>query len=94
MKSTSPILFLLQKIRDEAHRFAITFHRKRRSKAMIKTALVDIPGIGPAKSKLLLRHFGSVKKIIEVTKEALDQVPGLSEANKEAILDFAKKSGK
>lgn len=90
LKSTSPVLFLIQKIRDEAHRFAITFHRKRRSKATLKTALIDIPGIGPAKSKLLLRHFGSVKKIVEATSEQLDQVQGLSQANIEAILQFAK----
>lgn len=88
LRHTSPILFLLQQIRDEAHRFAITFHRKRRSKATLKTALSEIPGIGPAKSKLLLRHFGSVKKIREANDEELKSVKGLSQANLEALKKF------
>jgi excinuclease ABC subunit C len=88
LRSTSPILFLLQQIRDEAHRFAITFHRKRRSKATLKTALEDIPGIGPVKCKKLLRHFGSVKKLCEATEEQLREAPGLSEVNVQELLKF------
>ncbi len=87
-RKTSPILFLLQQIRDEAHRSAITFHRKRRSKKLIKSVLDDIPGIGAAKRKKLLRHFGSVKKIREATKEELLKVKGLSERDVKAIQDF------
>lgn len=87
-RKTSPILFLLQQIRDEAHRSAITFHRKRRSKKLIKSVLDDIPGIGAAKRKKLLRHFGSVKKIREATKEELLKVKGLSERDAKAIQDF------
>lgn len=86
LRKNSPVLFLLQQIRDEAHRFAITFHRQRRNKQTLKTSLLDIPGIGPGKSKLLLRHFGSVKKINEATREELLQVKGLSKANVDAIL--------
>ncbi len=88
LKPTSPILFLLQQIRDEAHRFAISFHRKRRSKTSIKTALEGVPGIGPAKRKLLLRHFGSVKKMCEAGEEGLRKVPGLNQSNIKALLIF------
>ncbi len=92
LRSTSPILFLLQQIRDEAHRFAITFHRKRRSKATLKTALEEIPGIGPVKCKMLLRHFGSVKKLREATEAQLREAPGLSEANIQELLKFIAQS--
>lgn len=88
LKSHSPILFLLQQIRDEAHRFVLTFQRKRRSKQTIRTALAEIPGIGPAKCKILLRHFGSLKKILEASLEELGQVKGLSQANIQAIEKF------
>ena len=60
---TSEGLYLLQRVRDEAHRFAITFHRQRRSKAMTASALDEIPGLGDTRRKALLRHFGSVKKV-------------------------------
>ncbi len=81
----SNILFLLQQIRDEAHRFAITFQRKRRNKKSMKSALEDIPGIGPVKQKALLRHFGSLKRILEASPEDLKQVKGITQANVEAI---------
>lgn len=87
-RHTSPVLFMLQQIRDEAHRFALSFHQKRRAKATIKTALEEIPGIGPVKRKLLLRHFGSVKKILEATEEDLKQLSSLSKVNIDAILHF------
>ncbi len=86
LRSNSPILFLLQQIRDEAHRRAINFHRHRRSKKLIKSSLDDIKGIGPAKRKLLLNHFGSVKKLKEATMEELKSVKGLSQANINAIV--------
>lgn len=91
LKSTSPILFLLQQIRDEAHRVAITFQRKRRSKKIIGSSIETIPGIGPAKRKKLLAHFGSLKKIKEASIEQLQEVKGLSKANIQAILDFQTK---
>lgn len=92
LKRNSPILFLLQQIRDEAHRFALTFHRQRRSKQMLRTELLNIPGIGPSKSKLLLRHFGSLQRIREASREELAQVKGISKTNVEAILAFLKRS--
>lgn len=88
LRQNSPILFLLQRIRDEAHRFAITFHRKRRSKETLKSKVDEIPGIGPVKRGILLRHFGSVKKLLEATEEQLHEVKSLSEANIRAILEF------
>lgn len=94
LKKNSPVLFLLQKMRDEAHRFAITFHRKRRSKNVLKSSLDDIPGIGPKKRKLLLTHFGSVKKIREATIEELQAVKGISLANAKAVHIFFIKQSK
>ncbi len=78
LRPNSQMLFLLQRIRDEAHRFAITFHRKRRAKALLHSPLDNVPGIGPAKKKALLRHFGSAKKALAATPEELAQVKGIS----------------
>jgi len=78
-------LYLIQRIRDEAHRFAITAHRARRLKQGMASALDSIPGIGPAKRKALLKHFGSVDKIREASLEALSAVPGITPALAESI---------
>lgn len=88
LNKSSRLLFLLQKIRDEAHRVAITFHRKRRSKQTVRSALDDVPGIGPVKRKLLLRHFGSISKIEVANEESLKAVKGISAANIESIKTF------
>lgn len=85
LRHNSSILFLLQQIRDEAHRVAITFQRKRRSKKTLTSALDAIRGIGPQKKKALLRHFGSLKKTKEASLEDLQKTPGISKANAEAI---------
>ena len=77
---TSEGLYLLQRVRDEAHRFAIAFHRQRRSKAMTSSALDGIPGLGETKRKALLRHFGSVKKIRAASAEELQAVSGIGPA--------------
>lgn len=81
-------LFFLQRIRDEAHRFAIEYQKKRRTKGVIRTLLADIPGIGPAKQKKLLKHFGSVKKVGEADRESLLQVKGLTVKDVESILYY------
>ncbi len=73
-------LFLMQRVRDEAHRFAITFHRQKRSKAMTVSALDEIPGLGPAKQKALLKHFGSVKKLRAASAEEILEVNGFGPA--------------
>jgi len=77
---TSEGLYLLQRVRDEAHRFAITFHRQRRSKAMTASALDGIPGLGETRRKALLRHFGSVKKVRAAGVEELQAVSGIGPA--------------
>lgn len=84
----SSVLFLLQRIRDEAHRFVLAYQQVRRKKATIKSALDDIVGIGPVKKKKLIHAFGSVKAIREATLEELQQVPGLSKKDAQTIHDF------
>jgi excinuclease ABC subunit C len=72
------LLLFLQSIRDEAHRFAISFHRQRRLKTMLRSDLDSIPGIGKKRKAALLIHFGSIKKIKAATIEELSAVPGIS----------------
>jgi len=71
-------LYMIQRVRDEAHRYAITSHRKRRDKAGVASRLDAIPGIGPAKRKALLTHFGSLQKIQDASLEDLQAVPGVN----------------
>jgi excinuclease ABC subunit C len=73
----TPELQLLQRVRDEAHRFAITHHRTRRDRAMTTSILDDLPGIGPARKRTLLTHFGSPEAVLAATREQLEAVPGL-----------------
>jgi excinuclease ABC subunit C len=73
----SAALHLLQRARDEAHRFAIEFHRGRRDKAMTRSVLDDLPGVGPARKRLLLNHFGSPDRFLAASREDLEAVPGL-----------------
>src|SRR5271165_6331943 len=77
LEHSTPELQLLQRVRDEAHRFAITHHRGRRDKAMTSSLLDDLPGIGPARKRALLRHFGSPEAILAASREELQAVPGL-----------------
>ena len=74
---STPELQLLQRVRDEAHRFAITHHRGRRDKAMTSSLLDDLPGIGPSRKRALLTHFGSPDAVVAATNEELQAVPGL-----------------
>ncbi len=74
---TSEALYLLQRVRDEAHRFAITYHRQKRSKAMTTSALDGIAGLGETRRKALLAHFGSLKRLRQADVEAVMQVPGI-----------------
>ncbi|MBF5058565.1 excinuclease ABC subunit UvrC [Candidatus Neptunochlamydia vexilliferae] len=87
----SSTLFILQQIRDEAHRVAITHHRKRRTKRIIQTELDTLPGIGPKKRSLLLKHFGSVKQIKKASREALERAPGLTKKDIETIFTWKSK---
>ncbi|MEV7635831.1 excinuclease ABC subunit UvrC [Pseudarthrobacter enclensis] len=83
---TSQGLYLLQRIRDEAHRFAISFHRQKRGKAMTVSALDGVPGLGASKRKALLSHFGSVKSVKAATAEELAQAKGIGPALAGAIV--------
>jgi excinuclease ABC subunit C len=73
---TSEGLYLLQRLRDEAHRFAITHHRSRRSKSMVESLLDDVPGLGEVRRRTLLTHFGSLRKLRAATLEEIAEVPG------------------
>ena len=75
---TSQGLFLVQRVRDEAHRFAITYHRQRRSKSSTRSAIDLVPGIGPKRRRMLLRRFGSVKALREASLEDVAAVPGMT----------------
>lgn len=79
-------MFLVQRVRDEAHRFAITFHRQRRSKAMTVSELDSVPGLGPSRRAALLKHFGSVKRLKEATPEQVAEVPGIGPRSAEGIV--------
>ena len=73
----TPELQLLQRVRDEAHRFAITHHRIRRDKAMTESIMDDLPGVGPARKRALLKHFGSPEAVLGASREQLEAVPGV-----------------
>ena len=68
---------LLQRVRDEAHRFALEGHRRRRGRAMTTSVLDDLPGIGPARKRALLGHFGSPERVLSASREELESVPGI-----------------
>jgi excinuclease ABC subunit C len=83
---TSEGLYLLQRVRDEAHRFAITYHRQKRSKAMTVSALDNIPGLGATRRKALLARFGSLKRLRAASVEELTEVPGIGPQTAAAIV--------
>jgi excinuclease ABC subunit C len=87
LKRNSNALFLLQRVRDEAHRFAITYHRKLRSRQTLYSALDRIPGVGAARKRALLRAFGSVKRIEEASLEELLKMPSMNEQLARDILE-------
>lgn len=82
---TSEGLYLLQRVRDEAHRFAISHHRNRRSKSMVESVLDGVPGLGEVRRKTLLRHFGSLRKLRAATVEEIAAVPGVGPRTAAAI---------
>ncbi|MGW4245905.1 excinuclease ABC subunit UvrC [Nocardia sp. NPDC004722] len=86
MPRTSEALYLLQRVRDEAHRFAITFHRSKRSRRMTASALDSVPGLGAARKTALVQHFGSVAKLKQATVEQITEVPGIGVATAKAVL--------
>ncbi len=85
LPSGSPSLYLIKRVRDESHRFAITFHRELRDKAMTKSVLDDIEGVGPTRKKALMRRFGSMKKLRAATEEEIAETPGIPRAVAESV---------
>jgi excinuclease ABC subunit C len=88
LRQNSAELFVLTRLRDEAHRFAITFHRKLRRERNFQSVLESIPGIGEGRKKALLRHFGSLRKVKEASRQELAQVDGFGEKQAEAVFEF------
>ena len=84
----SPALHLIQRVRDEAHRFCITHHRGLRQKAGMHSRLEDIPGIGPTRRRALLAYFKSIRAIADASEEELCAVEGIGPAQAEAIRSF------
>jgi excinuclease ABC subunit C len=82
---TSEALYLLQRVRDEAHRFAITYHRQKRSTSMLVSMLDDVPGLGDTRRKALMKRFGSLKRLGAATVEELMEVPGIGRRTAEAV---------
>jgi excinuclease ABC subunit C len=82
----SEALYLLQRVRDEAHRFAITFHRSKRSQVMLESLLDDIPSLGEVRRKALLEHFGSVTAIRSATLEQIAAIPGIGVKTAQIII--------
>jgi excinuclease ABC subunit C len=83
---TSEALYLLQRVRDEAHRFAITYHRQKRSTSMLVSLLDDVPGLGETRRKALMKQFGSLKRLRAASVEELTAVPGIGRRTAEAVL--------
>ncbi len=84
----SPVLFYIQRLRDEAHRFAIGAHRQKRAKSMTASPLDEVPGIGPSRKRALLMHFGTAKAVRGAGLEDLEKAPGISKAMARGIYDY------
>ena len=91
---TSQAMYLVQRIRDEAHRFAITHHRTRRDKAMTESIMDELPGIGPARKRTLLKHFGSLEAVLEASREELERVPGFPQKVARDLYAHLNKTGR
>src|SRR5690242_6303638 len=88
LPTNSPVLFYLQRLRDEVHRFAIGAHREKRAKAIGASPLDEVPGIGPARKKALLMHFGTARAVRNSSLEDLQRAPGVSKAVAQQVYDF------
>jgi excinuclease ABC subunit C len=90
---TSPALQLLQRIRDEAHRVALRFHRQKRGTRSMETIFEGLPGVGPVRRRAIIRHFGSVERFLEASQEELEGVPGLPQKTARALYAQLHKAG-
>jgi excinuclease ABC subunit C len=88
LRPNSAELFLLARVRDEAHRFAVTFHKKLRRRRTLRSALEDVPGVGQKRKRELLKTFGSLKKIREASVEELARAPGMTSGAAEAVVRY------
>ncbi len=88
LPKTSSALKLLQQVRDEVHRYAITYHRQVRQKEAMSSELQDIPGIGPARRKALLMHFRSMQRLAEATREEVLEIKGFSPELADRVVGF------
>jgi excinuclease ABC subunit C len=93
LERSSPALQLLQRIRDEAHRVALRYHRKKRGARSMETIFETLPGVGPVRRRALLRHFGSVERFLEASQEELEGVPGLPQKTARALYAQLHKAG-
>jgi excinuclease ABC subunit C len=84
----SPVLFYLQRLRDEAHRFAIGAHRAKRARTLVANPLDEVPGIGPARKRALLMHFGTARAVRGAALEDLEKAPGISRAMARLVYDY------
>jgi excinuclease ABC subunit C len=90
---TSPALQLLQRIRDEAHRVALRYHRRKRGTRSMETIFEGLPGVGPVRRRAIIRHFGSVERFLEASQEELEGVPGLPQKTARALYAQLHKAG-
>jgi excinuclease ABC subunit C len=88
LRQNSAELYLLVRLRDEAHRFAVEFHRKLRSVRNLRSGLDEIPGIGELRRKALLRHFGSLRRVREATEDEIARVDGIGAAQAHLVREF------
>jgi excinuclease ABC subunit C len=88
LKPRDPVLYLVERLRDEAHRFAIGSHRQRRRRDIREAGLQEIPGIGPARKRALLRHFGTLRAIERAGVTDLEKVPGINAETARKVYDF------
>jgi excinuclease ABC subunit C len=91
LSNGSPSLYLVKRIRDEAHRFALDYHRKLRAKAMTASILDEVAGIGPKRRKALIKHFGGFKKLKEASKEEIESAPNMNKEMAEELYALLKK---
>jgi excinuclease ABC subunit C len=92
LKERDPVLYFVQRLRDEAHRFAIGSHRQRRKRDLREAGLQEIPGIGPTRKRALLRHFGTLRAIERAAVADLEQVPGINAETARKVYDFFHRS--
>ncbi|MCR9114014.1 MAG: helix-hairpin-helix domain-containing protein, partial [Rhodobacteraceae bacterium] len=93
LKHNDPVLYFIQRLRDEAHRFAIGTHRAKRAKSVIANPLDEIPGVGVARKRALLAHFGSAKAVSRANLADLKAVEGVSEGLAQKVYDFFHEKG-